>query len=145
MTLFRAKLFDAESAAPIAGAAAGPSKAQTDAHASELSSEYREGMERIRIQHKVEYLEIRRALDEQICEQKDSIEVTKREALSETYSLKDVIGSLGARLQSAQSELQQAVDVESILRDTVSVGMREANAKGSSGTSPQPPPLPLPI
>ena len=37
-------------------------------------------------------------LDEQIREQKDSIEVTKRETLSETNSLKDVIGTLGARL-----------------------------------------------
>ena len=75
MTLFRAKLFDAESAASIAGAAAGLSKAQTDAHARELSSEYREGMGRIRIQHKGEYLETRIALDENLCEQNDSIEV----------------------------------------------------------------------
>ena len=47
MTLFRSNMFDAESAASIAGAAARLSKAQTDAHASELSSGYREGMERI--------------------------------------------------------------------------------------------------
>ena len=71
----------------------------------------------------------------------------KWEAPSETNSLKDVINVLGARLQSTQSELQQAVDVESRLCDTMSVEMREANLRGSSGTllqlSPQPPPIPV--
>ena len=60
MTLFHATLFEAESAASIAGAAAGLSKAETDARANEISSEYREGMEKIRILHKGEYLETRR-------------------------------------------------------------------------------------
>ena len=45
MTICCAKLFEAESAATIAGAAAGLDKAETDARASELSSKYREGME----------------------------------------------------------------------------------------------------
>ena len=69
-------------------------------------------------------------------EQKDSIEVVKREALSEANSLNDVIGSLGARLQSTQIRLQQAVQVESRLRGIVSAEMREANMRGSSGTLP---------
>ena len=43
VTLFRSKLFEAESAATIAGAAAGLNKAQTYSRASELSSEYSEG------------------------------------------------------------------------------------------------------
>ena len=42
-------------------------------------------------------------MDEQICAQKDSIEVVKREALREATILKDVIGSLGERLQSTQN------------------------------------------
>ena len=59
MTSFRAKFFEAESAASIAGAAAGLSKAETDAQASELSSEYREGMGNVRIRHKGAYVETR--------------------------------------------------------------------------------------
>ena len=69
----------------------------------------------------------------------------KREALSETNNLKYVIGSLGARLQSTQSELQQAVDDRIRLRVTMSAEMREANARNSSGTMPQPPPQQPPI
>ena len=42
LTLSRAKLFEAESAAFIAGAAAGLNKAETEVHASALSSEYQE-------------------------------------------------------------------------------------------------------
>ena len=145
MTIFRAKLFDAESAASIAGAAAGLSKAQTDAHTGELSSEDREGMERIRTQHKGEYSEARRVLDDQICEQKDLIEVMKREALNEANSLRDVTGTLGNMLQSTRNELQQAVDVETRSRDTMSAEMRAANARSSSGAMPQPPPQPPPI
>ena len=47
LTLFRSQLLEAESAATIAGAAAGLDKAETDARASELASEDREGMENI--------------------------------------------------------------------------------------------------
>ena len=43
-------------------------------------------------------------------------------------------------MQSTQRELEQAVNVESRLHDTMSAEMREANAKSSSGTMPQPPP-----
>ena len=91
-----------------------------------------EGWKGFEFSTKGEYLQTRRALDEQICEQKDSIEVMKRKALSEDNSLKDVIGSLGARLQSTQNEIQQAVDFESRLRDNMSVEMLEANLRGSS-------------
>ena len=45
MTRFRSQLFEAESAATIAGAAAGLDKAKTDARSSGLSSKDREGME----------------------------------------------------------------------------------------------------
>ena len=45
MTLFRSQRFEAESAVTLAGATAGFSKAETDAQASELSSEYSEGIE----------------------------------------------------------------------------------------------------
>ena len=69
----------------------------------------------------------------------------EREALNEANSLEDVIGSLDNRMQSTQRELQQAVDVESRLRDTMSAGVREANARSSNGTMPQPPPQQLPI
>ena len=86
-------------------------------------------------------------MDEQICEQKDSIEVMKREALSEANNLKEVIGSLGVRLQSTQNELQQAVQVESRMRDTMPAEMREANMRGSSSTLPEhsstPPSIPV--
>ena len=74
----------------------------------------------------------KRVLDEQIREQKDSIEVMNREALSGTNSLTDVFGTLGDRLKSTQNQLQQAVDVETRLRDTRSAEMREANARSSS-------------
>ena len=47
LTLFRAKWFDAESAASIAGAAAGLSKAETEAHARVLSSQSQEGVEKM--------------------------------------------------------------------------------------------------
>ena len=47
MTLFRSQLFEAESAVTLAGATAGHSKAETDARASNLSSEYIEGIEKI--------------------------------------------------------------------------------------------------
>ena len=56
-----------------------------------------------------------------------------------------MIGSLGARLQSTQNELQQGVDVECSLRDIVSAELREANAGSSSGTLPQTSPQPFPI
>ena len=63
LTLFRAKLFGAESAASIHGAAARLSKAETEAHASVLSSEYQEGIGNMRILHTYEYLEVRTALE----------------------------------------------------------------------------------
>ena len=66
MTLFRSQLFEAETAVTRAGAAAGRSEAETDARAIELSSEYRQGMEKIRIFHINECVETKRALDEQI-------------------------------------------------------------------------------
>ena len=78
LTLFRAKLHEAESAAARAGAAAGLNQMETEVHASVLSVEYHAGPEKVRTQHRSEYLEIRRVLDEQICEQKNSIEVTKK-------------------------------------------------------------------
>ena len=50
-------------------------------------------------------------------------------------------------MRSTQNELQQAVDVESGLRDTMVVEMREAILRASSGTlpqlSPQPPSIPV--
>ena len=85
-------------------------------------------------------METKRALDAQNCEQKDAIEVRKREARNEANSLKHVIGTLDKKLQSTQLELEQAVYVETRLRDTMSAKMREANARSSSGTMPQPPP-----
>ena len=124
MTRFRARAFEPESAVSIAGAAAELSKAETDAQASELWSEHREGMETTRILHRSEYGEAKIVLDEQIREQKDSIGVMRREDLSETNNLKDVIGALGDRLQSTQNELQQAVDIETGLRDIMSAEMR---------------------
>ena len=56
-----------------------------------------------------------------------------------------MIGTLDKRLQSTQYELQQAVDVEIRLRDTMSAEMREANARSSKGTMPQTPPQQPPI
>ena len=90
-------------------------------------------------------METKRALDEDICAQKDAIEVIKREASNEANSLKDVIGTLDMRLQSTQRQLEQAIDVETRLRDTMSAEMREANARSSSGTLPQLLPQPHPI
>ena len=69
----------------------------------------------------------------------------KREALNEAINLKDVIGTLDERLQSTQYELQQTVDVETRLRDTMSAEMREANAMSSRGTMPHPPAQQPPI
>ena len=46
MTLFRSQPFEAEFAVTLAGATAGFTKAETDALASELSSEYCEGIEK---------------------------------------------------------------------------------------------------
>ena len=136
MLLCRSQLFEAESAATLAGAAAGFTNGETDARASELSSEYSGGIEKTRILHRSEHVETKRALDEQICEQKDSIEVMKREALNEASSLKSVIGTLDNKLQSTRRELEQAVDVEIRLRDTMSAEMRETNARSSSNTIP---------
>ena len=48
MTRFRSELFEAETAVTRAGATAGRSEAETDARASELSSEYKQGMKNIR-------------------------------------------------------------------------------------------------
>ena len=79
-TQFCSQLFEAESAVTLAGATAGHSKAETDARASELSSEYSEAIEKIRIFHRSEYVEPKRALDEQVFAQKDAIDVIKREA-----------------------------------------------------------------
>ena len=90
-------------------------------------------------------MEIQRVLDEQVDAQKDAIEVMKREVLNEAKNLKDVIGTLDRKLQSTQRELEQSVNVETRLRDTMSAEMREANARSSSGTMPQPPPQPPPI
>ena len=73
-------------------------------------------------------------LDEQICEQKDSIEVTKREAASEASSLRDVIRSLGIQLLSTHDDLQHAMRVGPIMRDIISEEMHEASARGSGGT-----------
>ena len=84
-------------------------------------------------------METKRALDEQICEQKDAIEVIKWEAVNESNSLRDVINNLDTQLQSSQRELEQAVDVDARLRDIISAEMREANARSSCGTMPQPP------
>ena len=61
VTLFRSQLFEAESAASIAGAEAGLTKAETDARASELSSEYSEGIPTNRILRRSEYLETKGA------------------------------------------------------------------------------------
>ena len=60
MTLFRAQLFEAESAVTLAGATAGCSKAETYARASELSSEYSEGIEKKRFLRQSEYVETTR-------------------------------------------------------------------------------------
>ena len=57
-------------------------------------------------------METKRAVDERNCEQKDAIEVMKREALNEANSLKNGIGTPDKKLQSTQRELEQAVDVE---------------------------------
>ena len=57
---------------------AGRLEAETDARASELASEYRQGIEKHRILHQREYVETKNALDEQICAQKDAIEAIKR-------------------------------------------------------------------
>ena len=54
--------------------------------------------------------------------------------------MKDAINILDTQLQSTQRELEQAVDVETRLRDTMSAEMREANVRSSSGTMPHPPP-----
>ena len=51
MTRFRSQLCEAETAVTRAGPTAGRSEAETDARASELSSEYRQGIETIRILH----------------------------------------------------------------------------------------------
>ena len=64
LTLFRSQLFEVASAATIAGAAAGLDKAETDARAGDLSSKYREGVEKHRIVHRSEYVEIKRVFDE---------------------------------------------------------------------------------
>ena len=96
-------------------------------------------MENIRILHRSEYVETKRALDEQLCARKNAIEVIKREALNEANRLKDVIGTLDMKLQSTQRELGQAADVETRLRDTMSAEMREGNARSSSCTMPQHP------
>ena len=65
MTLFRTERLEAETAVTRAGATAGRSEAETEAWASELSSEYRQGIESIGILHQSEHLETKRALDEQ--------------------------------------------------------------------------------
>ena len=77
MTLFRSLLFEAETAVTRAGATAGRSEAETDARASELSSEYRQGIENNRILHQSEHVETKRALDERVCAQKDATEAIK--------------------------------------------------------------------
>ena len=77
MTLCRSQLFEAESAATIAGAAAGPYKAEADARAIKLSSEDREGIEKMRILHRSEYVETQSVSDEQIRELMDSIKVLR--------------------------------------------------------------------
>ena len=76
-------------------------------------------METIRVLHRSEYVETKRALDEQICAQKDAIKVITREALNESKSLKYVINNLDTQLQSTQRELEQSVDVEARLRDSI--------------------------
>ena len=94
MTRFRSELFEADTAVTRAGATAGRSEAETDARASELSSEYRQGIETIRMFHQSEHVEIKKALDEQICARKDAIEAIKREALNSSNSLKHVINNM---------------------------------------------------
>ena len=79
-------------------------------------------------------------LDEPTCAQKDAIEAMRREALNETNNLKSVIVNMDTQLQLTRRELEQAVNVEAKLRDTISVAKREAEARSSSGTLPQPPP-----
>ena len=96
-------------------------------------------MEKVRIFYRSEYVETKRASDEQICAQKDTIEVIKREAMNSSNSLKDVISGLDTKLQSTQRELVQAIDVEARLYDTMSAEMREANGRSPSGTMLQPP------
>ena len=59
--------------------------------------------------------------------------------MNESNSLKHVINNMDTQLQSTQRELEQAVKFEARLRDTMSAEMREANARSSSGTMPQPP------
>ena len=85
-------------------------------------------------------LDTKRALDEQIRAQKDAIEAIRREALNETKNLKTVIINMDTRLQSTQRELEQAVNVEARLRDTMSAEMREADTRSSNGTMPKPSP-----
>ena len=58
--------------------------------------------------------------DDQICAQKDAIEAIRREALNETNNLKTVTINMDTQLQSTQRELEQAVNVEARLRDTMS-------------------------
>ena len=79
-------------------------------------------------------------LDEQTCAQKDAIEAIRREPLNETNNLKSVIVNMDTQLQSTQRELEQAVNVEAKLRDTISAEKREEEARSSSGTMPQPTP-----
>ena len=54
--------------------------------------------------------------------------------------LNTVIINMDIQLQSTQRELEQAVNVEARLRDIMSAEMREADARSSNGTMPQPPP-----
>ena len=61
-----------------------------------------------------------------------------REAINESYNLKDVISGLDTKLQSTQRELEQAIEARS--RDTMLAEMHETNARSLSGTMPQPPP-----
>ena len=82
-------------------------------------------------------METKRALDEQLCAQKDTIEATQREAIIESDHFKDVISGLDAKLQSTQRELERAIEARS--RDTMLAEMREASARSLSGTIPQPP------
>ena len=58
------------------------------------SSEYRQSNDKHRILHQSEYVETKKALDEQSCAHKDAIDAINREALNESNSLKHVINNV---------------------------------------------------
>ena len=86
---------------------AGLTEAESETQAKLLATDCNFGIENSRAQFQRKYQETKRVMDEQIRDQKDSMDNSKREAADKANQLRGVIAGLGQQLQASQDLAKQ--------------------------------------